>query len=220
MGSSEANDLLSPAGRRVIITGARGGIGRATVELLESARCNVAGCDLEDFDLRDHEAVDAGVGSLVEELGGCDSVVANAGVVDTIHRAEQFPEADWQKDLETNLTGQFHLVRAAFEPLRVPRISTFYGIVIWMYHDERHHLGRPHFHATYADDEASIDIEDLEVIAGQLPPNARRLVIEWAREHQAELRELGPRPPPLAASADRAAPLRAVPSMQCAVPRS
>ena len=71
----------------------------------------------------------------------------------------------------------------------MPRISTFYGIVIWMYHDESHHLGRPHFHATYADDEASIDIDDLEVIAGQLPPRALRLVTEWARAHQAELHE-------------------------------
>jgi NAD(P)-dependent dehydrogenase (short-subunit alcohol dehydrogenase family) len=87
-------------------------------ELLESAGCDVAGCDIEDFDVRDREAVDAGVAALVEELGGCDSVVANAGVVDTIHRAERFPEADWQRDLETNLTGQFNVVRAAFEPLR------------------------------------------------------------------------------------------------------
>lgn len=71
----------------------------------------------------------------------------------------------------------------------MPRISAFYGIVIWMYHDERHHRGRPHFHATYGDDEATIDIETLEVIAGELAPRARRLVSEWAREHQAELRD-------------------------------
>ncbi len=70
----------------------------------------------------------------------------------------------------------------------MPRISAFYGIVIWMYHDEVHHRGRPHFHASYGDDEASIDIESLAVIAGELPPRARRLVGEWARAHQAELR--------------------------------
>jgi hypothetical protein len=70
----------------------------------------------------------------------------------------------------------------------VPRISAFYGIVIWMYHDEMHHRGRPHFHARYADDEASIDIETLSVIAGELPPRATRLVHEWASIHRAELR--------------------------------
>ena len=65
----------------------------------------------------------------------------------------------------------------------------FYGIVIWMYHDEIRHLGRPHFHARYGDDEASIDIEDLAVIAGRIPPRALRLVLEWAGAHPQELRE-------------------------------
>jgi 3-oxoacyl-[acyl-carrier protein] reductase len=118
MGSSGASGPLTPAGRRVIVTGARGGIGQATVDLLERAGCTVAGCDLEDFDVRDREAVDVGVAALVKRLGACDAVVANAGVVDTIHRAERFPAAEWRKDLETNLTGQFNVVQAAFEPLR------------------------------------------------------------------------------------------------------
>lgn len=71
----------------------------------------------------------------------------------------------------------------------MPRISAFYGIVIWMYHDEPHHIGRPHFHAQYGDDEASIDIRQFAVIAGSLPPRARRLVVEWARAHRRELQE-------------------------------
>lgn len=58
-----------------------------------------------------------------------------------------------------------------------------------MYHDEGHHLGRPHFHAQYADDEASIDIESLSVIAGGLPTRALRLIAEWAAQHQDELRD-------------------------------
>jgi hypothetical protein len=71
----------------------------------------------------------------------------------------------------------------------VPRISSFYGIAIWMYHDEIQHLGRPHFHAIYGEFEASIDIESRAIIAGRLPSRARRLVAEWAAAHQSELRD-------------------------------
>lgn len=69
----------------------------------------------------------------------------------------------------------------------MPRISTFYGITIWMYYDENQHRGQPHFHATYGEEEASIDIETLTVISGELPLRARRLVVEWAGTHQDEL---------------------------------
>jgi NAD(P)-dependent dehydrogenase (short-subunit alcohol dehydrogenase family) len=109
--ASSGAEALSPAGRRVIVTGAQGGIGRATVELLSAAGCSVTGFDVDDFDVRDRSAVDAAVGD-------CDAVVANAGVVDTIHRAERFPEDEWRKDIETNLSGTFNVVRAAFESLR------------------------------------------------------------------------------------------------------
>jgi NAD(P)-dependent dehydrogenase (short-subunit alcohol dehydrogenase family) len=118
MASSAASDALSPGGRRVIVTGAEGGIGRATVATLERAGCAVAGCDAGDFDVRDRAGVEAGVAALVDRLGGCDAVVACAGVVDTIHRAERFSEDQWRKDVDTNLTGTFNVVRALFEPLR------------------------------------------------------------------------------------------------------
>jgi hypothetical protein len=52
----------------------------------------------------------------------------------------------------------------------VPRISFFYGIAIWMYWNEGAHA-RPHFHARYQDQAASIDLAG-EVIAGSLPPRA------------------------------------------------
>lgn len=71
----------------------------------------------------------------------------------------------------------------------MPRISSFYGITIWIYYDEIHHRGRPHFHARYGETEASVDIESFALIAGELPLRARRLVVEWAHAHQPELRE-------------------------------
>ncbi|MGH2844251.1 MAG: DUF4160 domain-containing protein [Solirubrobacteraceae bacterium] len=70
----------------------------------------------------------------------------------------------------------------------MPRLSAFYGITVWMYHDEIHHRGRPHFHARYAEDEASIEIDTLGILAGDLPPRALRLVTDWAIAHRDELR--------------------------------
>jgi hypothetical protein len=72
--------------------------------------------------------------------------------------------------------------------VQVPRVSAFRGIVIWMYFDENIHPGRPHFHAKYAGVKANYDIRTLQAIVGQLHPRANRLVVEWGRVHQFELR--------------------------------
>jgi hypothetical protein len=66
----------------------------------------------------------------------------------------------------------------------VPRISSFYGIVIAMYYREH---GVPHFHALYGDYEASIAIKSLKILRGDLPPRALRLVKRWASMHREEL---------------------------------
>ncbi len=71
----------------------------------------------------------------------------------------------------------------------MPRISSFYGITIWMYYDESPHRGQPHFHARYGASEASVHIERLEIMSGWLPRRVWRLVAEWALEHRPELRE-------------------------------
>ncbi len=69
----------------------------------------------------------------------------------------------------------------------MPRISAFYGIVITMYWEVGGRHQTSHFHARYGDDEASIAIEPLAVMAGQLPPKALGLVFEWAAQHSTEL---------------------------------
>jgi hypothetical protein len=45
----------------------------------------------------------------------------------------------------------------------------------------------PRFHALYAEFEALIDIQTLEVIRGELPGRAMALVVEWAQLHRDEL---------------------------------
>jgi len=66
----------------------------------------------------------------------------------------------------------------------MPEISRFFGIVIKMFFDDHN---PPHFHAEYADDLALIEIRNLSVFSGRLPPRAIGLVIEWATLHQQEL---------------------------------
>ena len=66
----------------------------------------------------------------------------------------------------------------------MPLISSFYGILIFMYWNEH---APPHFHAKYGDFEALINIKDFSLMEGKLPPKAFGLVIEWAALHQDQL---------------------------------
>lgn len=47
----------------------------------------------------------------------------------------------------------------------------------------------PHFHARYGEFEATIDIDSLEILQGELPNRAFRLVQEWAMIPREELIE-------------------------------
>lgn len=66
----------------------------------------------------------------------------------------------------------------------MPRISSFFGITIWMYY---HDHQPPHFHAQYGDQEAIILIGSGDLHAGWLSRRALWLVQEWEELHRAEL---------------------------------
>jgi len=51
----------------------------------------------------------------------------------------------------------------------MPTISTFYGILIRRFFNDH---APPHFRARYAEFEATIDIDTLAIIEGQLPRRA------------------------------------------------
>ena len=67
----------------------------------------------------------------------------------------------------------------------MPRISTFFGIAIYMYFSDH---APPHFHAIYGEYEVEMAIDSLEVIQGSLPRRALALVLEWAMAHRDALR--------------------------------
>lgn len=66
----------------------------------------------------------------------------------------------------------------------MPRISTFYGIIIAMYFDEH---PPPHFHARYGEHDAQVAISTGDILNGTLPRRARALVREWVELHTDEL---------------------------------
>lgn len=68
--------------------------------------------------------------------------------------------------------------------MRVPRLSEFYGIVIYMYFADHN---PPHFHAIYAEHEALIRIDNGAAIRGDIPRTAMGLVEQWRALHQDEL---------------------------------
>lgn len=68
----------------------------------------------------------------------------------------------------------------------MPRLSEFYGIVIYMYWEDH---APPHFHAIYGEYEALVRVEDGTFIRGELPRTARKLVLEWRELRVDELFE-------------------------------
>lgn len=66
----------------------------------------------------------------------------------------------------------------------MPEITRFYGIIIKLFFADH---PPPHFHAIYGDYNALINLETLEIIEGDLPNRAIKMVIEWAKIYQSEL---------------------------------
>ena len=66
----------------------------------------------------------------------------------------------------------------------MPVISRFYGIIIKLYFND--HMP-PHFHVIYGEYNAMFDMNTLQMIEGDLPNRAKKLVVEWGILHKEEL---------------------------------
>jgi hypothetical protein len=98
---------------------------------------------------------------------------------------ERVERAARRKSLRSGLHSSTGAAGARSTVHRIPRISFFYGIAIFMYFNEGIHA-IPHFHARYAGTAASVDL-DGNLIAGSLPPRAHSLVADWTTLHRDEL---------------------------------
>jgi hypothetical protein len=69
----------------------------------------------------------------------------------------------------------------------MPEIARFYGIVIKVFFGDH---PPPHFHAIYGEYNAMVDVESLEIMEGDLPSRAQKLVLEWAILYQQDLLQM------------------------------
>ncbi len=109
---------------RVLITGAAGGIGSAAAAELRSRGAAVAGLDLQGADIvcdvRDQASVDAAVAEAIEQLGGLDVLINNAGI-GIPQSAGAAPDADALAVIDVNLLGPWRVTAAALPALRASR---------------------------------------------------------------------------------------------------
>jgi NAD(P)-dependent dehydrogenase (short-subunit alcohol dehydrogenase family) len=98
-----------------IVTGGGSGIGSAVTDRLRTAGADVVVWDLEggdiDCDISDPAAVSAAIDKTVADHGSPDRLVACAGIGASGLLLEQAP-ADWQRVIDTNLTGTWLTMRA------------------------------------------------------------------------------------------------------------
>lgn len=109
-----------------VVTGAAGGIGAATVELLRSRGAAVAGLDLSDSsasdlsvrcDVRDDASVTAAVDAVVARFGRLDVLINNAGI-GAVGDIAANDDAEWLRVLDVNVIGLARVSRAALPHLR------------------------------------------------------------------------------------------------------
>ena len=127
---------MSLNGKKIIITGANGGIGRAIAARALQDGAQLVLCEKSQAeadaaltaldgeavalaaDLRDAAAIEGMTGTAISQLGGLDGVVNNAAMLaDDDGTPIDTPLASWQQTLDVNLTGAFLVYKYALPHL-------------------------------------------------------------------------------------------------------
>ena len=130
--------------KTVLVTGGTRGIGRAIVEAASGAGARVAftyrsssetadqlvqdlgGADRAiaiQADAADAEDAAGAVQAVLDAWGQIDGLVVNAGITRDGLMIRMTPE-DWQAVIDTNLTGAFHVCKAAYRPMMKQRAGS------------------------------------------------------------------------------------------------
>jgi NAD(P)-dependent dehydrogenase (short-subunit alcohol dehydrogenase family) len=139
-------------GKVVWVTGAGTGIGRAGAlmfaeegaavaligrrrEKLEEVAAAITAkggkAVVAPLDVGDRSAVDRAAERLLAELGRVDILVNNAGlnIMGTGRRLENLTPEDWDMVIRVNLTGQYNMFHAVFEPMRAQKEGLIINVI-------------------------------------------------------------------------------------------
>lgn len=156
MSAYEKFDL---AGKRILLVGATGVLGRGYAHAIAGCGAKLAIADRKEsdvldlanqigavgitMDVADESAVVNGVAQAVENLDGLDGAVSNAAATgeflmkegDAFAPFEDYPLSAWQRTLDVNLTGTFLVAREAGRAMKkvgsgsLVTVSSIYGLV-------------------------------------------------------------------------------------------
>ena len=136
-------------GKKILVTGATGGIGGAIIKKFLSLNASVLGTGTnqeklellkkefpslmtEGFDISKHDEIDSFIDKVFSSLGGLDILINNAGITQD-NLSLRMKNEEWQKVIDINLTSTFYLCKSAIKKMlknkfgRVVNITSIVG---------------------------------------------------------------------------------------------
>lgn len=125
-------------GKAALVTGSASGLGKACAKKLAENGASVVIADVNfegacavaeeikaaggqaiavNMDVTSEESVEAGVKACIDEFGGIDILVSNAGI-QIVHNFEDFPFEEWKKMMAIHADGAFLTSRAAYRYMK------------------------------------------------------------------------------------------------------
>ena len=128
--------------KKILVTGATGGIGDSIVkkflsldanvlgtgtnnEKLETLKKNYPKIETAKFDISEHEKIDEFIENVFSKLGGLDILINNAGITKD-NLSLRMKNDEWQKIIDINLSSTFYLCKSAIKKM----LKNKYGRIV------------------------------------------------------------------------------------------
>ncbi len=118
-------------GRRALITGASGGIGKAIAAAFRAAGAVILAPDLDELELTSNKSIDA----YLAAIGGKADILVNSAGINPLGSAEEFSDEDLAAVMQIDLHAPMRLMRGLLPHMRrkkygrIVNISSIWGLV-------------------------------------------------------------------------------------------